>query len=788
MNELLYKSKDDAPIKGKPKVYFTCHPDDMSESFEIICEDIFADHNCVIFYRRDMSEALPEGSETDLEAMNLFVYPVTGKLLAEHCTAIDTELPFALSQGIRILPVVVEEGAGDLPGYNLHFGSLQYLDRTLTDTTGVPYKKKLKDFLDRVLLDDATMEQIRREFDAYIFLSYRKKDRKLANELMRRIHDNRTFLSIAIWYDEYLVPGESFDQSIQEAMDKSKLFMLLVTPSLLERNELDEMNYVQRVEYPRAREAEMPIVPVEPVLPIEVIAVSRELLEKNYQGIPEIIVCDDEKRLFKVLSDHIGNYIRNISDCSERFYLLGMTYLNGYDVEIHRELGIELLSIAGEAGDIRAIEQLFDIYSYKGYNSRSALRSKYSANAMYWLKKKLEYSTKTFGESDEKTLRLMYEVALNDESLGNGQKRDMLEKCMKLASGVMREDDIFMLDLRRKLITMTCETPAERYRESERLFFLAYKRYGREKNERGVSIAAGYDRFASVNTLSHIPAKLRGEILRETYENRCRELGKDHRKTLWILKLIERNEAGKPGLGAAPQKSSGACMTAEETDRCFEEYQRERDATNYGKAGFLLAKILRACAEQEDHLRRRRILEDVCEDEGRRFSDEEMPPDAQSHLHELAAVCARLGDLREAVRLTERYYEITKKQEGDSRGKGEFIGLETERELAELYRLAGDFEKEAGMLAELLRVRIPQVRKIRVASDVSQYEKTRRFDVNSIAEQLFANCCKRRDLSIATGLAEEHPVILELLKSYAGFLESKGQSEDAELIRGTVAF
>ena len=70
------------------------------------------------------------------------------------------------------------------------------------------------------LVSDEMAEKVRAAFDAYIFLSYRKKDRKYANELMRLIHKNDFCRDIAIWYDEYLVPGEDFNNAITEALKR----------------------------------------------------------------------------------------------------------------------------------------------------------------------------------------------------------------------------------------------------------------------------------------------------------------------------------------------------------------------------------------------------------------------------------------------------------------------------------------------------------------------------------------------------------------------------------------
>ena len=64
-------------------------------------------------------------------------------------------------------------------------------------------------------------KRVRAAFDAYIFLSYRKKDRKYANELMRLIHSNPECRDIAIWFDEFLTPGESFKENIEKILDRS---------------------------------------------------------------------------------------------------------------------------------------------------------------------------------------------------------------------------------------------------------------------------------------------------------------------------------------------------------------------------------------------------------------------------------------------------------------------------------------------------------------------------------------------------------------------------------------
>ncbi len=77
-----YKTRGNSSPKDKPRVYFTCHPDDFERYFEKICEDIFKTHDCTVYYTDDMNADLSdENNLVDLERMNLFVILVTFRLL-----------------------------------------------------------------------------------------------------------------------------------------------------------------------------------------------------------------------------------------------------------------------------------------------------------------------------------------------------------------------------------------------------------------------------------------------------------------------------------------------------------------------------------------------------------------------------------------------------------------------------------------------------------------------------------------------------------------------------------
>lgn len=111
MPELEYRTKGGSSPSRKPRVYFTCHPDDFERHFEKICEDIFKTHDCAIYYTEDMTEVFAEeDKETDLGSNNLFVVPVTFRLLTTPNRAMDLDIAYAKEQHIPILPFMMESG------------------------------------------------------------------------------------------------------------------------------------------------------------------------------------------------------------------------------------------------------------------------------------------------------------------------------------------------------------------------------------------------------------------------------------------------------------------------------------------------------------------------------------------------------------------------------------------------------------------------------------------------------------------------------------------------------
>ena len=344
-----YITRGKSSPQGKPRVYFAAHPEDFEIYFNEITSQILKYQNCAIFY--DSEDAEPP-DDYALNFMQLVVIPVTGRFINSPSYARDKVLRYATEHHIPVLPVIEEHGIA--AAFNKLSGNLHFLDPHSTDDTGISYEEKLEKFLNAVLIGDEAAERIRAAFDAYVFLSYRKKDRYYAQELMKLIHSNADFRNIAIWYDEFLVPGENFNDAIKAAFEKSELFTLVVTPNLV-----NEQNYVMETEYPMAIEAGINI------LPVEMSATERSELEKAYPNIPECETPADAVHLNERLSELLASVAKNENNNNPQHnFDIGLAYLGGIDVEKNPEFAVKLITGAADAGLPEAIKKLSDMYRY----------------------------------------------------------------------------------------------------------------------------------------------------------------------------------------------------------------------------------------------------------------------------------------------------------------------------------------------------------------------------------------------------------------------------------------
>lgn len=370
---LVFAARGGAAPQGKPKIYFTGHPKDYGLFLKEISADLLAVHDCAVYYDREPASGYDRGElEEALGQMRLLVVPVTARFLQEKNRALEVEFPYAAAHGIPILPIMQEYGLREL--FARKCGKLQYL-RYQRDDTELPYREKLIRFLDAVLVGDDLSARIRDAFGPrYLFLSYRKKDRSHALELMRSIHRDERFRDVAVWYDEFLVPGEQYSTAIQTALEGCALFAMALTPSMLERG-----NYVRRQEYPAARRLG------KPVFPAEMVPMDRAALAEAY---PELGECVDPRS-----GPAMGAALERLwgvpepNEEPEHLYLIGMAYLSGVHVETDHVRGLKLIVRAAEAGLEEAVVRLTAMYrngSGVPREYREAIRWQEKLAALRW--------------------------------------------------------------------------------------------------------------------------------------------------------------------------------------------------------------------------------------------------------------------------------------------------------------------------------------------------------------------------------------------------------------------
>lgn len=350
MKFVSYK-KEDTLLQN---VYISCIRKDYNRYFKVIAEKILAVQNCNIYYL-DNNDICPSNSEeiedykADLKSFDLFIFLISPEFLNNKNIFLDIDVMFARENNFPILPIFVEYVIPDV--YSIKFGTLQALDINSIEIDENSFDNKFKKYIKSVFVSDENVIKIRDAFNAYIFLSYRKKDKKHAQEIMSLIHKNNFMRDVAIWYDENLTPGRDFNDEIKAIMEKSDIISFIITPNIMEKD-----NYVLTVEYPEAINSNKVI------LPIETVDTNKEMLNQRFRKLPSIINKNNEDELSNRLKELMlkEGFVEN--NDPEHLYFIGLAYLNAIDVERNPVKAIELLKESASQKYIPAIKELIDIY------------------------------------------------------------------------------------------------------------------------------------------------------------------------------------------------------------------------------------------------------------------------------------------------------------------------------------------------------------------------------------------------------------------------------------------
>jgi tetratricopeptide (TPR) repeat protein len=390
--DICWRTKNNDHPGGKPRVYLSATGGDFKRYSEKIFKQLWNICDCAIyFYPAGAKVATDEDYYLNVSRMDLIVIPVTAELLCKPNRTMDFDVAFATDRNIPILPLIQESDLVEL--FNRRFGNVQFLQETPDDHTAIPYQEKLQTFLDAVLTNDALCDEIRSAFCARIFLSYRKKDRAHAQTLMSLIHADPKFRDVAIWYDEFLIPGDDFERNIHRELKGSDLFLLAVTPNVLEPD-----NYVMRTEYPAANN-------VLPVIPAELVPTDVDRLRACYPGISDPVDAYDNEKRSQLLEAVLCSKLQQDPQPYHQ-YLMGMAYFQGVDVEKDPQKGIALLTEAAREGVWEAAKKLADIYHLGDHVPRNYTEAK------YWLTRLTAIAKAGFDDRSDKKATLEYYNAL----------------------------------------------------------------------------------------------------------------------------------------------------------------------------------------------------------------------------------------------------------------------------------------------------------------------------------------------------------------------------------------
>lgn len=408
----------DNRAQGKPRVYFSSTKSDFS-FFEEISKDILSISDCTLFYCEDYSLNLIHDTDylVQLGGMQLLVVPITLEFLSGDSRAY-LDFLWAKENAIPILPLMQDSGLEKL--FNNRCGNIQFLDKHVVDDTAISYESKLRDFLSNTLVSTELATKVRQAFDAYVFLSYRKKDRLYANEVMKKLHSYDFARDIAVWFDEYLVPGEDFNDAIMDALTKSDLFALLITPNIV-----NETNYVRDVEYPEAIKIGKKIVA------IEAQSTDKELLTQSFVDLPTP-VAPDSIEFSEEFIKNLKNLAIRENDTPEHDFYIALAYLHGIDVEVDKQKAVEILTSCADRGVKEACSILSNCYSVG-----SGVKIDYK-KAYEYAERSVELSTSSDKSDELYNLARCYSRRID---VDNNTKRQVLKGLFKKALDSCKKDN-----------------------------------------------------------------------------------------------------------------------------------------------------------------------------------------------------------------------------------------------------------------------------------------------------------------------------------------------------------
>lgn len=227
MHDLSFRTRGNSDFKGKPKVFFTAHPDDFDLYFDLISAEILDLQNRSVWYFVNQKGFLDEDDKFNLGTMNLFVVPISGQYLTENSFSSEQVIPFAVEHHISVMPIMEEPGIDGL--FQSRFKNMQHIIDDPSDVIRIISKKPIEEIEDyiagevgKICLDFEVTHPL---FDGSERIGslgrVLTKNEHLATDMSERLSENKRFLADKIAsaimgkldymkYDEYAMIILSF--------------------------------------------------------------------------------------------------------------------------------------------------------------------------------------------------------------------------------------------------------------------------------------------------------------------------------------------------------------------------------------------------------------------------------------------------------------------------------------------------------------------------------------------------------------------------------------------------
>lgn len=248
-------------------ILISMHPVDRYTYFDSLVSNILANNYCNICY----TDSPMDASKINMEDIDLVIIGVTEKYIIWNNSGFVSETLNAIEMKVPLLPIMLECGIANL--FNTRCGKYHYIENfknELSDDTLLQINNHIKSLSNRNLVSGDIRKQ-------KIFISYRKKDIQSLNRLVKLIDAHPERDKISMWYDTNLHPGDNYSLTIIDQLKTCDLFLMLITPNILEPN-----NYVMRVEYPLAAKEKKRILPI---------VMQKTDLNKLYELFPNLPKC-----------------------------------------------------------------------------------------------------------------------------------------------------------------------------------------------------------------------------------------------------------------------------------------------------------------------------------------------------------------------------------------------------------------------------------------------------------------------------------------------------------------